>query len=71
MLFCVDVCSILVPKVYTFFGATMQNFLFKALKCTAYTFFSESGLRLRNFFLECAPVALVCNYEVWTKDDDF
>ena len=67
---CMDVCTILFPKVYKIVDATMQRFLLKALTSTAYTFCSESRLRLRNSFLQFAPFALVCDYERWTENDD-
>ena len=62
MLCCVGFCSILFPKVYKIFDATVQNFLWKALKTTPDTFFFRSYLRLRNSFWECAPVGLVLDF---------
>ena len=58
-------------KFIQLFDATMQKFLLKALKTTAHTFFFRSFLRLRNPFWGCLPVALVCDFEFWPKNDDF
>ena len=51
LLCCVGFCTILCPKVYRIFYATVQKFLLKALETTAHTFFFWSRFRLRNFFL--------------------
>ena len=58
-------------RVYKHFAASVQKFLLKALKGTAHTFFSRSGLRLHNSFLECSLVALVCPIKFWSMNDDF
>ena len=36
----------------------------------ANTFLSKRGLRFRTSFLECAPVALVCDFRFSTINDN-
>ena len=46
-------------KFITFLMQLCKDFLLKAFKTPAHTFFFRSRLRLRNSFWKCAPVALV------------
>ena len=71
MLCDVGSCSILFPKVYEFFDATVHKFPSKTLKTTAHTFSFWSCLHLRTSFSESASVALVCDYKFWPNNDDF
>ena len=71
LLCCVGFCSILVPKVYQIFDATVQKNVSNALKTTAHTFLFRSRLRLRNSSWECALVAPVCDFGFLPSNDDF
>ena len=71
LLCCVATCFILFQKVYKIFDATLQNFRLTAFKKTVHTFFSQSRSDSGTSFLGCGSVALVCDYNFPTKDDDF
>ena len=55
MLCCLAIHFILSPNVYTFFDATVQNFLFKAFETTAHTPFSRSRLSPHASFCGVRP----------------
>ena len=48
-----------------------KKFSFRTLKTTAHTFFSRAVYACATLFLKSASVALVCDFEVWCKNDDF
>ena len=69
----VVLCSVpyLFLKYINFLMQLCKKCLLKTLKTTAHTFFLRSRLRLRSFFWECAPVALVFNFMFQSGNDDF
>ena len=63
--------SILFPKVYKNFDATVQKFSLELYKLRLIPSFSRAVYACATLFLESASVALVCNFKFWCKNDDF
>ena len=72
-----SICSVVWVSVQYFFLKFIKFLMqlckisSKDLKITAQTFFFCSCLRLRNSFWESAPVAVVCDFTFWSKNDNF
>ena len=63
--------SVLFPKVYKNFDATVQKFPLELEKLRLIPSFSRAVYACATLFLNFASVALVRDFKFWCKNDDF